>query len=99
MEVNMFTRPPIKNELAKYVRVRLYTDGKGVYEKQQAMQQNQFGNVALPLYAVVNTGHPLATFPGGETEFLSFLKSGSDKSIVDLANVPATDSMEIVKRP
>ena len=77
----MFTKPPVKEELAKYVRVRLYTDGDGeLYEKQQQMQQEKFGTVALPLYAVVNEdGGAVITVPGltrDETQFLSFLKTG-----------------------
>jgi thiol:disulfide interchange protein DsbD len=81
MEVNMFTRGAVRKELEKYVRVRLYTDGEGQpYEGFQQMQQEKFGTVALPLYAVVNTdGKSLTTFPGltrDETQFVSFLKAG-----------------------
>jgi thiol:disulfide interchange protein len=81
MEVNMFTKGPVKEELAKYVRARLYTDGEGQpYEGFQQMQQERFGTVALPLYAIVKSdGKPLTTFPGltrNEAEFVSFLQSG-----------------------
>ena len=81
MEVNMFTKAAIKEELTKYVRVRLYTDGEGQpYESFQQMQQEKFNTVALPLYAVVNgEGNPIATFSGltrDQTEFVSFLKAG-----------------------
>jgi len=81
MEVNMFTKAMVRDELSKYVRVRLYTDGAGpVYEQQQQLQQEKFGTVALPLYAVVNTdGKSLTTFPGltrDEAQFISFLKTG-----------------------
>jgi thiol:disulfide interchange protein len=84
MEANMFTREEVKRELEKYIRVRLYTDGEGdIYEQQLAMQQNKFGTVALPYYAVVDsTGKVLAEFPGltrNEAEFLSFLKSGQTR--------------------
>ena len=84
MEVNMFTRGQVKEELAKYVRARLYTDGDGQpYQGFQQMQQERFGTVALPLYAVVNAdGNPIMTFPGltrSENEFVSFLKSGQVK--------------------
>lgn len=76
----MFTKAPVKEELSKYVRVRLYTDGDGeLYERQQQMQQEKFGTVALPLYAVVTgDGHALTTFPGltrDEAQFVSFLKT------------------------
>jgi hypothetical protein len=47
------------------------------------MQQEKFGTVALPLYAVVNgDGAPLTTFPGltrDQIEFVSFLKIGQEK--------------------
>jgi thiol:disulfide interchange protein len=81
MEVNMFTKTPVKEELAKYVLVRLYTDGEGQpYERFQQMQQEKFGTVALPLYAVVNSdGNTLTTFPGltrDQAEFVAFLKAG-----------------------
>jgi thiol:disulfide interchange protein len=81
MEVNMFTKAPVKEELTKYVRVRLYTDGEGQpYEGFQQMQQEKFGTVALPLYAVVNADDKsLTTFPGltrDEAQFVSFLKTG-----------------------
>jgi thiol:disulfide interchange protein DsbD len=84
MEVNMFTKGPVKQELAKYVRARLYTDGEGQpYEGFQQMQQDKFGTVALPLYAVVNgDGSILTTFPGltrNEAEFVAFLKAGQTK--------------------
>lgn len=81
MEANMFPRPEVASEMDKFVRVRLYTDGEGdLYARQQKMQQDKFGTVALPLYAIVrNDGSTVATFPGltrNPTEFLSFLQSG-----------------------
>ena len=84
MEVNMFTKGPVKEELSKYVRARLYTDGEGQpFEGFQQMQQDKFGTVALPLYAIVNSdSKPIATFPGltrDEAEFVSFLKTGQAK--------------------
>jgi len=81
MEVNMFTKALVQQELGRYVCVRLYTDGDGeVYQRQQQMQQEKFGTVALPLYAVVNAdGKALKIFPGltrDQSQFVSFLKSG-----------------------
>lgn len=86
MEANMFTRTPVRDELAKYVRVRLYTDGEGQpFEGFQQMQQDRFGTVALPLYAVLNSdGQPLTTFPGltrDEGEFVSFLRNGEARFV------------------
>lgn len=66
MEANMFPRGDVSGLLAGFVRVRLYTDGQGeVYERQQRFQQQRFGTVALPYYAVVDaTGRPVAAFLG-----------------------------------
>jgi thiol:disulfide interchange protein DsbD len=82
MEANMFPRPGVRRELERFVRVRLYTDGEGeVYTRQQHMQQERFGTVALPLYVIVGgDGSTVATFAGltrNEAEFTSFLQAGS----------------------
>jgi len=82
MEANMFPRPEVAKEMDKYVRVRLYTDGAGeLFEHHQKMQQEKFGTVALPYYAILRTdGSPIATFPGltrNTAEFLTFLQSDS----------------------
>jgi thiol:disulfide interchange protein DsbD len=78
MEANMFPRPEIQAAMSKFVLVRLYTDGTGkLYEDQQAMQNQRFGTVALPLYVVLGKdGSTIATFPGltrNPAEFLDFL--------------------------
>jgi thiol:disulfide interchange protein DsbD len=78
MEANMFPRPEIQAAMSKFVLVRLYTDGAGkLYEDQQAMQNDRFGTVALPLYVVLSKdGTTIATFPGltrNPAEFLDFL--------------------------
>ena len=79
MEANIFPEAAISDELNKFVLVRLYTDGEGdVYEKQQQMEQEMFGTVALPYYAIMSAdGKPVATFPGltrNAEEFIDFLK-------------------------
>lgn len=84
MEANMFTKPTVRQQLSKFVRLRLYTDGEGaLYEKQQAMQQSRFGTVALPLYAVLDgSGKIVEQFPGltrSEPEFTGFLHSAQGK--------------------
>lgn len=81
MEANMFPRAEVRTLLGEYVRVRLYTDGRGaVYEQQQRMQQEMFGTVALPYYVIVTpAGRPLATFLGmtrDEGDFARFLAAG-----------------------
>jgi thiol:disulfide interchange protein len=79
MEANMFPRPEVKVEMDKFILARLYTDGNGeVYEKYQRFEQETFGTVALPYYAIFEAdGKPLATFPGltrTGAEFVEFLK-------------------------
>lgn len=81
MEVNMFPKTEVQSEMAKFVKVQLYTDGDGeIYEKQQKFQEEKFKTVALPLYAIVDSsGNTKAAFPGltrDKDEFLKFLKSG-----------------------
>lgn len=81
MEANMFPRPEVARELARYVRVRLYTDGRGEpYRTFQRMEQTMFGTVALPYYAVVAPdGTPTVAFGGltrDPSQFISFLQTG-----------------------
>lgn len=52
-EINVFPRKDVKAQLANYVRVQLYTDRPGDAANQH-LQLTKFGDVALPLYAVVN---------------------------------------------
>ncbi len=82
MEANMFDRPDVSASLSKYVLSRLYTDGEGeMYEKQQQFQEENFGTVALPLYAIVDSnGKTVRTFSGltrNPREFLAFLRDAS----------------------
>jgi thiol:disulfide interchange protein DsbD len=82
MESNIFTRPAVKVALDRFVLARLYTDGDGeIYERQMALQQRDFGTIALPLYAVVDPdGRTIATLAGltrSPNAFLSFLEKGS----------------------
>ena len=79
MEANIFSRPDVGAELGQFVLARLYTDGEGeIYERQQAFQEQTFGTVALPLYAVVDAdGKVRSTFTGltrNPAEFIAFLQ-------------------------
>lgn len=79
MEANMFPLPAVKAELEKFVRVKLFTDGEGEpYEGFQRMQEQRFGTVALPLYAIVSPNDEIiARFEGltrNEGEFVAFLQ-------------------------
>jgi len=83
MEANMFSRSQVAKELNKYVCLKLYTDGDGpLYERQQRMQQQKFGTVALPLYALLRSdGSSVAVFLGltrDESDFLAFLRKGQN---------------------
>jgi thiol:disulfide interchange protein len=79
MESNIFPLVAVQNELERYVRLQLFTDGEGPqYEENQNYQKEQFGTVALPLYAILDSqGKTIATFPGmtrKPEEFLAFLR-------------------------
>jgi thiol:disulfide interchange protein len=80
MEANIFSRPDVGAELGHFVLSRLYTDGEGeLYERQQNFQEQTFGTVALPLYAVVSPeGKVRTTFSGltrDPSRFISFLRN------------------------
>ena len=79
MESNMFTIPEVEEQLERFMPARLHTDGEGeVYEDQMAYRKEQFGTIALPLYAVLDgEGETVATFLGltrDREEFLEFLE-------------------------
>ena len=81
MEANMFPRPDVSRELARYVRLRLYTDGQGeMYQRYQQLEQKMFGTVALPYYAVLRPdGTPVVAFGGltrDAAEYVNFLRKG-----------------------
>lgn len=84
MEANVFPKPEVETELKKMVLVQLYTDGEGaIYEKNLQLEQDMFGTVALPFYAIVDVeGKPVATFAGltrNVPEFTHFLQQGLTK--------------------
>jgi thiol:disulfide interchange protein len=83
MEANIFVLPEVETEMKKFVLSTLYTDGEGeVYERQQQLELEKFGTVALPYYAVVDpNGTTVATFPGltrSKQEFVDFLKKAQE---------------------
>ena len=80
-EINVFPRADVKSQLANYVRVQLYTDRPGDAANQH-LQLTKFGDVALPLYAIVNpqTEAVEDKYAGTITspaDFTRFLKQGS----------------------
>ncbi len=79
MEANIFPRPEIEAELEKMILVRLYTDGEGeMYERNLRLEEDMFGTVALPYYAIIDgDGKPIASFAGltrNSEEFQAFLQ-------------------------
>lgn len=82
MKANMFPRPEIAGAVKDFLLVELYTDGSDAEsERNQQLQQQKFGTIAIPFYAILDGDEKvIATFPGitkKPEEFLSFLKSGS----------------------
>jgi thiol:disulfide interchange protein DsbD len=83
MEANVFPKREVEAELSKFVLARLYTDdGSELNNRQQAFEQNTFGTVALPFYAIIDAdGKPVATFPGltrNVQEFVDFLRKAQN---------------------
>ncbi len=81
MEANMFPRAEIRRELERFIRVRLFTDGRDASNvQQQAFEEQKFKTVALPLYAIVNADGTIRGQFLGMTrkthEFLAFLTGG-----------------------
>jgi thiol:disulfide interchange protein len=86
MESHVFTDPAVEAELEQFVLSRLYTDGEGeLYERHQAFQEEKFGTVALPLYAVVEpNGDVRGTLSGltrNPAEFVAFLQRARAKRV------------------
>jgi thiol:disulfide interchange protein DsbD len=91
MEANVFPKREVESELAKFVRVKLYTDGEGeIYERQQQMEQQFFGTVALPFYAIFDKdGKPLSSFGGltrNTNELVDFLKASLADNVNKTSN-------------
>lgn len=96
MEKNIFTVPEVRDELARFERVQLYTDGQGSeYDINRALQEEKFKSIALPLYVVIDSTteieiarvEGLTRDPG---EFVRFLKTSFDVAAVHPAPSSAT---------
>ena len=87
MENAVFPVPAVQDAFSQFVRVQLYTDGRndgGASQRNQDYQEKTFGDVALPLYAILSpNGTPSGHIAGqrGAAEFLSFLKTGREKAL------------------
>lgn len=94
VEENVFVRPEVRENLSRYVLVRLYTDDPALADKLQTYQEKTFGTVALPLYAVVTAdGQPRrkgdVDFFGGANDpnrftqnFVAFLQTKENPATV-----------------
>ncbi len=79
----MFTRDDVRQQMSRFVLVRLYTDGEGgIFQRQQKQQQDKYKTVALPFYAIENAdGSPVTSFPGltrDPAQFVSFLQKAQE---------------------
>ncbi|BDI28599.1 thiol:disulfide interchange protein [Capsulimonas corticalis] len=93
-EKNVFPREDVRRELGNYVRVQLYTDRPGDAANQK-LQLTKFGDVALPLYGVVDpqTGNVVDKTAGTITDagaFTTFLSHSRTASSSTAAAAPAT---------
>jgi thiol:disulfide interchange protein len=89
MKANMFPKPEINGLLKNFVLVDLYTDGTdSESERNQQLEEQRFGTVAIPFYAIVDPDErTVATFPGltrNAAEFAGFLKTRDSKVAVTL---------------
>lgn len=89
MEANIFPEKEVHALLKQFVRVQLYTDGRGEkYKRNRDLQEANFGTVALPLYAIVSPeGKEIAHFPGMTRDvgtFVSFLKQGLGPTVASV---------------
>lgn len=81
MKANMFTKPEIAAELAKFVLVELYTDGAdAASETNRNLQEGRFQTVAIPHYVVLDGSEAVRASHVGLTKdtqaFKAFLKKG-----------------------
>jgi thiol:disulfide interchange protein DsbD len=76
MKANMFPRPEIAGAVNDLVVVELYTDGVDeASEKNQKLQLDRFGTVAIPYYAILEPDETVvAEFAGKTSDAPAFLK-------------------------
>lgn len=79
MENNVLPHPDVKEALGDFVTVKLFTDGSDEKSrKHNAYQQEKFGTVAIPYYAVITPegeikGRPLEGLERDPAKFVQFL--------------------------
>lgn len=93
-EKNVFPRGDVQNELSQYIRVQLYTDRPGDVPNQK-LQLAKFGDVALPLYGVVNsqTGAVVDKYAGTITDVSGFTRFLSKSRLASATPTPAPTPM------
>ena len=78
MEINMFSKPEVKQLLSGMVKVRLFTDRKEEpYISNKEMQMKRFNSIELPLYVIQTADEKViatSAFTRNVDEFISFLK-------------------------
>ena len=86
MENNVLPHPDVKEALSDFVTVKLFTDGSDAKSREHnAFQQEKFGTVAIPYYAVMTPegeikGRPLEGLERDPAKFVQFLNdSGATK--------------------
>jgi thiol:disulfide interchange protein DsbD len=92
MEKNVFVQPEVRTELQQFVRVQLYTDGGVGASENEAYQEKTFGDIALPLYAILSPdGTPVARSAGitrDAARFSAFLRTARSRA-TEAAPIPA----------
>lgn len=91
MEDHVLTRPEVAREIAKFIPLELYTDGQDAQSsRNQKLEQDKFGTVALPLYVVVSPdGKELARLEGLNRDpqaFIDFLQRSKGAGRLALRN-------------
>ncbi len=87
MENNVLPHPDVKQALSDFVTVKLFTDGSDEKSRKfNAYQQQKFGTVAIPMYAVVTPdgevkGQPLEGLERDPAKFVQFLQQSGDVKV------------------
>ena len=80
MESNMFKDPQIVSRLKQFVLIELFTDGGANKDKNQQMEIDRFGTIALPFYVLLSPeDREITRFPGltrNKNRFIEFLDQG-----------------------
>ena len=85
MEVNVFTKPEIKERFKNMTLVQLYTDGGPNHKENQLYEIERFGTAALPYYVILSPNDEvISTFPGmtrNINDFIDFLDAGLEGNL------------------